>query len=237
METELTLSLDSPAMLADVSQLEIGCESASGLTERYRPQTIDAFVGLEKPKAFARNLVAKPRPSAWLFKGPSGTGKTTLALTICASLPAELHHIPSQECTVDRIAQVRKQCEYVAHNPHDLRIAYKWHFVLIDEIHLISPQAATSLLSKLDATNFFPNTVVIGTCTDTERLDVALLSLFHTIDFSSYGISAPVSELLRSIWRKEKPDAQEPNFARIVKDASNNVRASLMALETEMMCC
>jgi replication-associated recombination protein RarA len=47
------------------------------LTERYRPHSISAFVGLDKPKRICAALAAKPFESAWLFVGPSGTGKTT----------------------------------------------------------------------------------------------------------------------------------------------------------------
>lgn len=63
------------------------------LTEKYRPHSLDSFVGLEKPRKLAVRLVSNPFPSAWLFIGPSGTGKTTLALAIAESMPAEIHHI------------------------------------------------------------------------------------------------------------------------------------------------
>jgi replication-associated recombination protein RarA len=52
------------------------------LTERYRPHSITEFAGLSKPKALCAKLAAKPFPSAWLFIGPSGTGKTTMARSL-----------------------------------------------------------------------------------------------------------------------------------------------------------
>ena len=48
------------------------------LTVKHRPRVIDGFVGLDKPKALARALTAKPFESGWLFLGPSGTGKRRL---------------------------------------------------------------------------------------------------------------------------------------------------------------
>jgi len=45
-----------------------------------------------------------------------------------------------------------------------------------------------------------------------------------------------VAQLLSSIWDAEAPaEAPRPNFARIVKDSTNNVRDSLMSLEVELM--
>lgn len=73
------------------------------LAEKYRPQRIGEFVGLEKAKRIVANFAARPYPSAWLFLGPSGTGKTTMAPALAAELPAELHHIPAKECTLDAV--------------------------------------------------------------------------------------------------------------------------------------
>ena len=66
------------------------------LAERYQPQTVSEFVGLDKPKRIMEKFCASAYPSAWLFVGPSGTGKTSMALAICKAVAGELHHIPSQ---------------------------------------------------------------------------------------------------------------------------------------------
>ena len=49
------------------------------LTEKYRPRTFDGFVGLEKIRKCMARLAAQPFQSAWLFIGPSGTGKSERA--------------------------------------------------------------------------------------------------------------------------------------------------------------
>jgi DNA polymerase III gamma/tau subunit len=77
-----TLSLDFP----------------KSLTEKYRPGTIDAFVGIEDAKRQARAIISRPIPnSAYLFAGESGTGKTTMALAIAKALDAQVHHIPARQ--------------------------------------------------------------------------------------------------------------------------------------------
>lgn len=200
------------------------------LTEKYRPHHIDGFVGLEKPKAVMRKLTANPFPSAWLFVGPSGTGKTTMGLAIAEAIPAELHHIPSQECNLDNIDRARRTCQYVPMAP------FKYHLVLVDEADCMTPAAQIALLSKLDSTNFPPNTIFIFTCNATDRLEKRFLSRCHVLDFSSYGMSADVIQLLEGIWKQEfTGESPAPNFKQIVKDSANNVRECLMRIETELM--
>lgn len=205
-------------------------EFPQALTEKYRPQSIEQFVGLDKPKRILSRLASNPFPSAWLFTGPSGTGKTTMALALAAMIPAELHHIPSQECNLENIERVRRTCQYVPQS------GFRMHMVLIDEADRMTDAAQISLLSKLDSTNFPPNTVFIFTCNATDRLEARFLSRLRTIEFSSYGIAKDAASLLESVWTTEAtPSAEKPNFARIVKDSNNNVRESLMRLETELM--
>ena len=226
METDL---FGMPA--AAPAPVQCGLEFPKSLTEKYRPRALDQFCGLDKAKKIARRLIAAPKESAWFFLGPSGTGKTSLGLALAELIPAELHHLPSQECNLANIERVRQTCQYFPAS------GYRCHLVLADEIDQLSPAAQISLLSKLDSTNFFPNTIFIGTANSTDRLEPRFLSRFHVIEFSSYGMAAPAVELLTKVWNAETaPDAPAPNFARMVKESNNNVRESLMRLETEIMC-
>jgi DNA polymerase III delta prime subunit len=100
----------------------------------------------------------------------------------------------------------------------------------------MTPAAQVSFLSKLDATDFPPNTIFVFTCNSTEGLEKRFLSRCRVIEFSSYGLASEVSQLLSTIWDAEaSATAPKPNFARIVKDSTNNVRDALMSLEVELM--
>jgi replication factor C small subunit len=96
------------------------------LAEKYRPRAIADFAGLDKPKRILANFAANPYQSAWIFIGPPGTGKTTMALALAEMLKAEVHHIPSQQCNVANVEDVIRQCWYVP-------ISGGFHLVLVDE--------------------------------------------------------------------------------------------------------
>ena len=84
-------------LFGNQSSAQSSIDFPAGLTERYRPHSLDEFVGLEKPKKICARLAARPIESAWLFVGPSGTGKTTMALTL-----AELGHSTGHASRLDR---------------------------------------------------------------------------------------------------------------------------------------
>lgn len=220
----------NPSILAEPIGLFTDSTFAAQLTERYRPRTLEQFVGLEKPKKLARALIARPYSSAWRFVGPSGTGKSTLAMAIAELMPAELHHIQSQECNLETLERVCRTCNYVpmAGKSH--------HLILVDEADQMTAAAQLYLLSKLDGTAPLPNTIWIFTCNGTDKLQDRFLSRTLPVEFSSYGIAKDASDLLGAIWASEAPaGAAAPNFARLVKESNNNVRESLMRLETELL--
>jgi DNA polymerase III gamma/tau subunit len=205
------------------------------LAEKYRPQKIQDFVGLEKAKRILAKLAANPYESAWLFVGPSGTGKTTMALALAAEVPAELHHIPARECTLEAIQNVCKTCCYMPRMENDWK-ACKMHLVLIDEADSMTPAAQLAMLSRLDATAFPARTIFILTCNATDNLEKRFLSRCRVIEFSNYGLSGEITGLLASIWDRETDSsAERPNFARIAKESCNNVRDALMTLEVELL--
>jgi replication-associated recombination protein RarA len=198
------------------------------LAEKYRPRAIEDFIGLDKPKRILGKFALNPYQSAWIFIGPPGTGKTTMALALAEMLRAEVHHIPSQQCNVANVEDVIRQCWYVP-------VSGGFHLVLVDEADKMSNAAQLHFLSKLDATAFPPQTIFVFTCNATDGLESRFLSRTRQIEFSSYGLASEATRLLESIWECEANGTSAPNFARIVKESSNNVRDALMTLETELL--
>lgn len=202
----------------------------STITERHRPRTIDTFIGLDKPKRMCARLAAQPFASSWIFTGEPGLGKTTIALALAEQMPAELHHIPSQDCNLETLKSVVASCHYVP------REGCRMHLVLVDEADRMTASAQLYLLSKLDSTAFPPNTIFIFTCNATDSLEPRFLSRCGIVEFSSYGNAKDAAALLERVWNEDAPQgAEAPNFARIVKENNGNIRAALMKLQSDMM--
>jgi replication-associated recombination protein RarA len=201
----------------------------TSLSEKYRPTTFDAFVGLDKVKRVLSKFALAPFATSFLFVGASGTGKTSAALALAQAINGELHHIPSQNCTVANLEDVCRVCHYIPQAG-----ANGWHVVLADEIDSASPAAQLALLSKLDGTATPPQTIFVFTANATDKLQDRLLSRCVTLEFSSHGMSTGIAALLERVWKSET-DAPCPNFDRLVKNAGNNCRDALNNLTVELL--
>jgi replication-associated recombination protein RarA len=222
MEADLTLSThvsqdNIPAFAFPVS-----------LSDKYRPTTIAAFVGLEKAKKIMTKFAARPYQSSWLFVGPPGVGKTSMALALASQIGAEVHHIPSQKCNAQAIDDVCRTCAYVP-------LSGGFHLVIVDEADRMTPAAQLALLSKLDATDQAPNTIWIFTCNETGALEPRFLSRCRVIEFSSYGMAGEIADYLKLVWHSEGGNGDCPDLSRLAKETRNNVRDCLMRLEVELM--
>jgi DNA polymerase III gamma/tau subunit len=199
------------------------------LVEKYRPTRIAHFIGLERPKRVLSAFLNRPAPGAWLFVGPSGLGKSTMALALATELRAELHKIPSQKCNAQSIEDTVRRCWYAPMTPGG------FHIVLADEADQMTDAAQLALLSKLDSTDPAPNTIWIFTANDTERLERRFLSRCKVLEFSSYGLAGEIADYLDRVWHSEGGNGNGPDFERLAKDSRNNVRDCLMRLEVELM--
>ena len=199
------------------------------LTEKYRPHVLAEFAGLDKQKRILSKFAARPYPSAWLFVGPPGVGKTVMALAMAEEIKAELHHIPSRECDLAAVQDVCRRCWYVP-------LGGGFHVVLIDEADRMTEPAQLAFLSKLDSTAFPPNTIFVLTANGTDNIEPRFLSRCRVIEFGTYGLAQPATDLLRSVWNSEVGDSESvPDFSRIVKQSANNIREALMNLEPKIM--
>jgi DNA polymerase III gamma/tau subunit len=198
------------------------------LSEKYRPKRINQFVGLEREKKILSAFCARPMPGAWLFVGPSGIGKTSMALAMATELGAEVHHIPSQKCTVDNVDEVIRMCWYVAYSGG-------FHVVIVDEADQMSNAAQLAFLSKLDSTAMPPKTIFVFTCNAIDRLEKRFLSRCRTLEFSSYGMREKIAGFLAEVWEKETGKPSTLDFEGVSKNSCNNVRDALSVLEIEIL--
>src|SRR5260370_17636983 len=89
---------------------QTGFSFPASLTEKYRPHSFADFIGIDRPRRIMENFAKNPKSDAFLFVGPSGIGKTSLALAFAEMIGGELHHIPSQKCNVDTLENIIQTC-------------------------------------------------------------------------------------------------------------------------------
>jgi replication-associated recombination protein RarA len=222
-------TLQSQSLLFAELALDPPLNFPEPLSERYRPERIADFAGLGEVKKVLAGFAARPMNAGLLFVGSAGTGKTSMGLALAHEIQGFVHHVSAGNCSVAAVRELAFSCWYVAPN------GFKRHVVLIDEADQMSKEAQLAVLSYLDGTETIPDTVWIFTCNETEKLAERFISRNRVLNFSTYGIQADAATLLESVWTKEAaPDAAKPNFARIIKEATGNVRAALMTLEMKL---
>ena len=196
------------------------------LVEKYRPVRLEDFAGLHQPRALLSAFTRDPYPSAWLLLGPSGTGKTTIALAVAEAIRGEVHHVPARACDLAMIEEISRMCWYVP-------MGGGWHVVLIDEADQMTRAAQLSLLSKLDTTAALPNTIFLLTANASDLLEDRFLSRCRVLH-CEMDDRAATAALLARIWGSETNE-QAPDFDAILEAAKFNVRAAVITLEMELL--
>ena len=214
--------------------MQVGFIFPESLSDKYKPKRVADFMQVF-PRKVMLSLLASPRPGAYFFLGASGLGKTEMALAVANELPAQLTHVASKDCDLERVRRIKLACNYVPHDMFNPERRCRMHVVIVDEADQMSGPAQLAFLSLLDATGFPPNTIFIFTGNSTAGLEDRFMSRVKLLPFSKEGMAPKMVELLASIWSQEAGDAEAPNFVRIVKDAKNNVRDAINTLEVELM--
>ena len=217
------------------------------LYRKYRSQTFSQLVGQEVVAKTLKQAVEQEKIShAYLFSGPRGTGKTSVAKIFAKAMncPNQVDGEPCNNCYicqavtegsledviemdaasnngVDEIREIRDKSTYA---PSLAR--YKVY--IIDEVHMLSTGAFNALLKTLEEPT--QNVVFILATTELHKIPATILSRVQRFEFKSIrtqDITAHIHHILEKENISSEPDAIEI----IARRAEGGMRDALSILD------
>lgn len=217
------------------------------LYRKYRSQTFSQLVGQEVVAKTLKQAVEQEKIShAYLFSGPRGTGKTSVAKIFAKAMncPNQVDGEPCNNCYicqavtegsledviemdaasnngVDEIREIRDKSTYA---PSLAR--YKVY--IIDEVHMLSTGAFNALLKTLEEPT--QNVVFILATTELHKIPATILSRVQRFEFKSIrtqDITAHIHHILEKEHISSEPDAVEI----IARRAEGGMRDALSILD------
>ena len=218
------------------------------LYTKYRPQTFEQVVGQKHVVETLKRAVVEGRTShAYLFCGPRGTGKTTMARLLAKALMCEKGpgQLPDGTC---------EQCRLIAAGEHPdvaeldaasrtgvdnvreeilSRVNYaptlgRCKVYIIDEVHMLTPAAFNALLKTIEEP---PEHVVFIMCTtDPQKILATILSRVQRFDFHSIG-NDEMQAHLAYVCGEEGFTYDDAALELVVRHARGGMRDALTSLE------
>ena len=190
--------------------------------EKYRPQTLEGYVGNEVIKNKVSAYLNQGSIQNLLLHGVAGTGKTTLAKLIANNLNCDLLYInASDERGIDTIRE--KIIPFASSLGFgDVKI------VILDEADYITPQAQATLRNTMES--FSGNTRFILTCNYLERIISPLQSRCQTLEIKPPS-KQDVAWRCVDICEKEKIDIDNIALKTIINAYYPDIRKTINTIQ------
>ena len=226
------------------------------LYRKYRPLTFDSVVGQQHIVSTLEHAITEGRLShAYLFCGPRGTGKTTMARILAKALLCRNAETARAEgasgCMPDGTCE---ECELIAEGNHpdvyeldaasrtgvdNVReeiinsvnfapVRGKYKIYIIDEVHMLTTAAFNALLKTLEEP---PAHVIFVLCTtDPQKILETILSRCQRFDFHRIG-NEDIERRLAYVCEQEGFDYDDEALAIVARHAKGGMRDALSTLE------
>ena len=210
------------------------------LARRWRPQQFDDIVGQENVTTTLKNAIARKRIGhAYIFTGPRGIGKTTIARVFAKALNCDGGPTPAPcdkciSCTeiiggnsldvleidgasnrgIDEIRELRQNVKYAPTHG-------RYKIYIIDEVHQITTDAFNALLKTLEEPP--PHVKFFFATTEPHKVPPTILSRCQRFDLRPIS-GVAISTRLKSICSKEDVEIDEEALVMIARYAEGSMR-------------